>query len=106
MRLIDLHPEFQRVNVDDNNIYELTFDCPVCRAPWRVHVKVRLGGPSGPVGIWSWTASPFSNIPPVPLDWNTVTIKPSVQFSGFNAHGKKRECFAHFNIENGEVILS
>src|SRR4051812_17599591 len=105
MKLADLHPEFRSAPGDDS-LYELGFDCPACGAPYRQHIKARLGGPHGPAGIWAWTAAPFSNIPPVPLDWSTVTITPSVQCEGFSAHGRKRACNAHFTVTNGEVQLA
>jgi hypothetical protein len=101
-RLIDLNPTFQ-CTVDDPRLYLLSFDCPLCGAPWRTTIKARLGGPAGPAGIWAWTASPFGNVPPVPLDWNTVTVAPSVRCEGFSAHGRKRECTAHFTIADGMV---
>lgn len=106
MRLIDLHPEFQACSVEDTSLYRLSFDCPVCGRPWRITIKARLDGSAGPEGVWGWTAAPFSNIPAVPLDWNTVSVTPSIRQRRYSAHGRKRECSAHFNIAGGEVLLS
>ncbi len=100
MKLAELRPEFRRY-ADDASLYEIAFDCPVCGAPWRCMIRARLGGPPGPEGTWAWAAAPFSNVPPVPLDWGTVTITPSVRN---RHHGRKRLCSAHFNVVAGEVV--
>jgi hypothetical protein len=105
MKLTDLHPEFQGL-ASHPDLYQLSFDCPLCGAPWRCTIKAMLNGDPGPQGVWAWTAAPFSNIPAVLLDWNTVTVKPSVRYEGIQAHGKKRPCNAHFTITKGQVDLA
>lgn len=102
MRLVDLHPEFQQIG---DGLWQLSFDCPTCGTPWRQLVKARLNGPCGPAGVWAWTAAPFSNVPPVPLDWNTVTINPSIRCEGISAHGRKKPCQAHFTVTDGVIRL-
>lgn len=99
MRLIDLHPHFCPIA---NGLFEVTFDCPVCGVPYRVRVLARLNGPPGPdgSGIWEWTADPFSNIPPRPINWDSVSIGPSIH--NFN-HGNKKSCSAHISVSKGEV---
>ena len=103
MKLNTLNPEFRKAfPVEDDTLYEMSFDCPVCGPPWRVYIKARLGGPRGPEGVWAWTAAPFGFDPSIPLDWNTVTITPSVKNQN---HGRKRSCNGHFNVSDGIVQI-
>lgn len=97
MKLIDLHPTFSAC-ADKPGVYWISHDCPECGPPYRCGFLARLNGPPGPAGIWAWTANAFSNIPPVPLDWNSVSVTPSVSYTESQAHGRKKPCNVHFTI--------
>ena len=96
MRVSDLAPEF-RAGVQPANLFEFSMNCPVCglrlsfRAWWQA-------GPSD--GFHGMTAT---IIPP--LDWDTLTVQPSLQYGPGSAHGRKSACTPHFTITNGNVSL-
>ncbi len=91
-KVTDLHPTFS----GQSYVKEFTIDCPLCgkrlsfKAWWQ-------SGPKDGIHGTTATCGPA-------LDWDTLTVVPSLLFPPGSAHGKKSTCAPHFSITNGRIV--
>ena len=79
MRLADLNPMFSST---DRVLSELSFDCPIHGAPFRVSVWCAPKAVDRKAPTW------VSN-QEYPYPWDTLTLTPSIQN---HHHGRKLAC--------------
>lgn len=108
MKFSELNPEWYAVpptprkdgGVTPGVMSQIRFNCPVCRQAVAIYC-VKDGPADVAHSIWSWQYVP--PLPGHPLDWNTVTLAPSIQMHPVSR--KSKPCPAHFSITKGEVTL-
>jgi len=95
-RVEDSHPSFSYVQGSPApGLFEFRIDCPVCGRPLVFKAWWQSGPHDGFHGMTA-TANPA-------LDWNTLTVIPSLNFGPGSAHGRKSTCTPHFTITGGNI---
>jgi Family of unknown function (DUF6527) len=89
MKLEKLNPMLS--GADSNGFHELTLTCPICQRPFPIRVRLNESKED------AWTLKTGNS------GWDDVTISPSI---ANHPCPKGKQCTAHFQITNGEVIVS
>lgn len=109
MRLCDLRPEWYEIARDftpetggvPTGNFSLSFICPSCGPPYRVHINLTSGPADEPKRFWHMSEAPTSeNYPHWP---ERVTIQPSIN-NTVAGHGRKHPtCGFHGSVTDGYI---
>jgi hypothetical protein len=100
MKLSTLNPAIGITAEPD--VLEISFDCPRCGHPYRIHAKGRIREPKDEARhLWSFEIGfNWSIDGTIPIDWDSISVDPSIMN---HSHGR-RPCGADIVICRGEVL--